>query len=200
MRNWDKNYSLIRMLNAIPDGEEVDIYINGTPFYKGLDFPDFSPYVYVPQGEYTITVYLEDTKDNPIISEKITINAGELVTIAITGEGTDLKLLPITEEAEIVSGKDSKVRLVHLSPNYPDINIIADNQELFKNVKYRDITEYVSIPAKVYYVIIEEAVTGKSIRENQVKINEGRVYTFYIVGNIPNVEIIQSLDGVTFMK
>ncbi|MGL5695214.1 MAG: DUF4397 domain-containing protein, partial [Peptostreptococcaceae bacterium] len=133
MRNWDKNYSLIRMLNAIPDGEEVDIYINDTPFYKGLDFPEFSPYVYVPQGEYTVTVHLEDTKDNPIISQKVSINAGELVTIAITGEGMDIRLLPIVEETEIVSGNNSKARLVHLSPNTPPINVVADKEVLFKD-------------------------------------------------------------------
>ena len=44
MRQWNKEYSLVRFLHAVPEGEEVDIYINNVPFYKGLEFTEFSPY------------------------------------------------------------------------------------------------------------------------------------------------------------
>ncbi len=200
MRQWNKEYSLVRFLHAVPEGEEVDIYINNVPFYKGLEFTEFSPYVYVPQGNYTVTIYLEDTQENPIVNEKIDVNVNELVTIAITGESEDIKLLSIVEETEVVSGSNAKVRVVHLSPNAPAVNIVADNQELFANVKYRDVTPYIAIPAKEYTVNVEEARTNRIIRQNQVTINPGRIYTFYAVGNIPNAQILQSLDGATFMN
>ena len=200
MRQWNKEYSLVRFLHAVPEGEEVDIYINNVPFYKGLEFTEFSPYVYVPQGNYTVTIYLEDTQENPIVNEKIDVNVNELVTIAITGESGDIKLLSIVEETEVVSGSNAKVRVVHLSPNAPAVNIVADNQELFANVKYRDVTPYMAIPAKEYTVNVEEARTNRLIRQNQVTINPGRIYTFYAVGNIPNAQILQSLDGATFMN
>ena len=200
MRQWNKEYSLVRFLHAVPEGEEVDIYINNVPFYKGLEFTEFSPYVYVPQGNYTVTIYLEDTLENPIVNEKIDVNVNELVTIAITGESGDIKLLSIVEETEVVSGSNAKVRVVHLSPNAPAVNIVADNQELFANVKYRDVTPYIAIPAKEYTVNVEEARTNRIMRQNQVTINPGRIYTFYAVGNIPNAQILQSLDGATFMN
>lgn len=200
MRQWNKEYSLVRFLHAVPEGEEVDIYINDVPFYKGLEFTEFSPYVYVPQGNYTVTIYLEDTQENPIVNEKIDVNVNQLVTIAITGEIGDIKLLPIVEETEVVSGSNAKVRVVHLSPNAPAVNIAADNQELFADVKYRDVTPYMAIPAKEYTVNVEEARTNRLMRQNQVTINPGRIYTFYAVGNIPNVQILQSLDGATFMS
>ena len=200
MRQWNKEYSLVRFLHAVPEGEEVDIYINNVPFYKGLEFTEFSPYVYVPQGNYTVTIFLEDTQENPIVNEKIDVNVNELVTIAITGESGDIKLLSIVEETEVVSGSNAKVRVVHLSPNAPAVNIVADNQELFANVKYRDVTPYIAIPAKEYTVNVEEARTNRIIRQNQVTINPGRIYTFYAVGNIPNAQILQSLDGATFMN
>lgn len=200
MRQWNKEYSLIRFLHAVPEGENVDIYINDKPFYKGLEPNEFSPYVYVPQGNYTVTVYLEETQDNPIVNERIDVRTNELVTMVITGEEGDIKLLPVVEETEVVSGNNAKVRVVHLSPNAPAVNISADNQELFTNVKYRDVTPYKAIPAKVYTINIEEASTGRLMRQNQVTINPGRIYTFYAIGNIPNVNIVQSLDGATFMS
>lgn len=200
MRQWNKEYSLVRFLHAVPEGEDVDIYINNVPFYKGLDFTEFSPYVYVPQGNYTVTVYIEDTKENPILNEKIDVNVNELVTISITGEGKNIKLLPVAEETELVSGSNAKVRVVHLSPNAPAVNISADNKELFSNVKYMDVTPYIAIQAKEYTVNLEEAKTNRLMRQNKVTVNQGRIYTFYAVGNIPNVQILQSLDGATFMN
>lgn len=200
MRQWNKEYSLVRFLHAIPEGEDVDIYINNLPFYKGLDFTEFSPYVYVPQGNYTVTVYIEDTKENPILNEKINVNVNELVTISITGDGENIKLLPVVEETEVVSGSNARVRVVHLSPNAPAVNISADNKELFANVKYMDVTPYISIQAKDYVVNLEEARTNRIMRQNRVTVNQGRIYTFYAVGNIPNVQILQSLDGATFMN
>lgn len=200
MRQFNKEYSLIRFLHAVPEGEDVDIYISDKPFYKGLEANEFSPYVYVPQGSYTITVYLEDTQDNPIVNEKIDVRANELVTIAISGEEGNISLLPIVEETEAVSGNNSKVRVVHLSPNAPAVNISIDDQELFTNINYKDVTPYKQIPAKVYTINIEEANTGKLMRQDQVTINPGRIYTFYAIGNIPNVNIVQSLDGTTFIR
>ena len=200
MRNWNGKYSLVRFLHAVPDGEEVDIYINDTPFYKGLEFTEFSPSVYIPEGNYTVTVYLEDTRENPIVTQSINVKVNELVTIAIVGDGKNIELIPVVEETEIVSGNNSKVRVVHLSPNAPAVNIAVDGQEIFSNVKYKDITEYIPLPARTYAVNVNEAVTNKQLLQNQVTINPGRIYTFYAVGNMPNAEVIQSLDGATFMK
>lgn len=199
MRQWNDKYSLVRVLHAVPEGEDVDIYINDTPLYKGLEFTEFSPYIYVPKGDYEFSVYLEDTKDNPLIKQKITINVNELVTVAITGNTDDLELLPIKEDIEAAEGNNSKVRAVHLSPNTPEVNILADENILFENVKFRDVTEYKQVAPKVYRVDIVVSKGNKILRSNQVTINSNRVYTFYALGNAPNVQIIQSLDGGTFL-
>ena len=198
-RDWNENFSLIRFLHAVPEGEEVDVYINDTPFYNDLDFTDFTPYVYVPKGNYTVNVYLADTRENPILTQNIDVGSGQLVTIAISGENEDIKLIPVIEEITAVSGNNSKVRVVHLSPNAPSVNVLADNQPLFENVKYRDVTDYKVVPSKTYVVRIEEANSNKLMLQNQVTVNPSQIYTFYAVGNLPNVSIIQSLDGSTFM-
>lgn len=200
LRQWNDRYSLVRVLHAIPEGEDVDIYINDNPFFKDLEVEEFTPYVYVPEGEYEITVYLAETQDNPLVRQKVKVNVSELVTIAITGNPGDIELVPIKEDTETASGNNSKVRVVHLAPNSPEVNIIVDEQDLFSNVKFRDVTEYKEVPPKVYTVEIEASSNNKLIRNDQVRINPNRIYTFYAIGNVPNVNIIQSLDGATFIS
>ncbi|WP_158540701.1 DUF4397 domain-containing protein [Romboutsia weinsteinii] len=200
MRKFNDQYSLVRMFHAVPEGDAVDVYVDGSPFFRNLNFTEFSPYIYIPEGTYEIAVYLADTVENPLVMHDIELDAGTLVTIAVNGNLNDIELLKIEEDMDDATGNNSKVRAVHLAPSSPEINVIADGQMLFRNVEFRDVTDYKEVAPKVYDVDIETSQGNRLIRSNQVTINPNRVYTFYAVGNIPNVQIIQSLDGATFME
>ena len=105
MRNFNEEYSLVRALHAVVEGEVVDIYLNGNPFFNNIQFTDFTPYVYVPKGQYTVEVFLRDQKENPIITGTIDITSCELMTIAIIGESDKtIEILPIEESIEIPTG------------------------------------------------------------------------------------------------
>lgn len=199
MRNFNEEYSLVRMLHAVSSQDEVDVYINGSPFFKNLEFTQFSPYVYVPKGTYTVEVYPEHTKDNPIIVETIEVDAQELLTIAIIVEDKVPKLLEIEEDMEIAEGSKSKVRFVHLVPNGRTVNILMDGETIFSDVSYTDITEYEEIDPKVYKVDVEVSQNNKLITTMKETINPNRIYTFYAIGDAPNFEVYQSLDGATFL-
>lgn len=199
MRQWNDKYSLVRILHAIPEGESIDIFLNGVPFFNDLSFTNFSPYVYVPEGDYRITVYVTNMKENPIIDQDISVSVNDILTIALILDEDKAELLFIEEDTEIASGQNAKVRAIHLAPVSPTVNILADGEVLFSNVSYKDITEYKEVEPKVYRVDLEVAENNKLIRSNQITINENRIYSFYALGNVPNVQIIQSLDGVTFM-
>ncbi len=200
MRNFKENYSLVRVLHAVPDGEEVDVYINGFPFYSSIQFAQFTPYIYVPEGEYVFSVYLKGEKEKPLSETKIKINSEELITapIILTKEG--VKILRIPEEMGIPNGNKSKFKFVHLVPNMPAVNILLDENEVFKNIEYAMYTNYEEIPPKEYKMDIESSENKKIITSNQININPNRIYTFYAIGNAPNIDIIQTLDGATFLN
>ncbi len=201
MRNFDENYSLVRALHAVVDGDVVDIYLNGSPFFNNVQFTNFTPYVYVPEGKYKIEVFLRDQKENPIITDNIEINAGELNTIAVIGEsGKTIEILPIKEEMEIPTGNKSKVRFIHLVPNGRPVNILLDKEIVLEDAEYKEVTPYTDIDPKTYQVDVLLNENGQLIRQIRVTINPGRVYSFYALGNKPNFQIFQSLDGATFMK
>lgn len=201
MRNFNENYSLVRALHAVVNGDVVDIYLNGSPFFNNVQFTSFTPYVYVPEGKYKIEVFLRDQKENPIITDNIEINAGELNTIAVIGEsGKTIDILPIKEEMEIPTGNKSKVRFIHLVPNGRPVNILLDKEMVLEDVEYKEVTPYTDIDPKTYQVDVLLNENGQLIRQIRVTINPGRVYSFYALGNKPNFQIFQSLDGATFMS
>ncbi len=200
MRNFKENYSLVRILHAVPNGDEVDVYINGFPFYNDIRFAQFTPYIYVPEGEHIFSVYAKDEKDKPLTEAKIQVNSDELITMPIILNENGLELLPIPEEMGIPSGIESKFKFVHLVPDGPAVNILMDGERIFNNVKYKDYTDYKEIQPKEYKMDIEVVENNKIAISNKVNINPTRIYTFYAIGELPNVDIIQTLDGATFLS
>ncbi|MEG1311625.1 MAG: DUF4397 domain-containing protein [Romboutsia sp.] len=200
MRKYSEEYSMVRVLHGVNHNDAVDIYINDSLFFKALRFTQFSPYVYVPKGQYEMTVYNSDTTDNPLVREYIEVENGELTTIAITGDFGDLKLVTIDEDKEKAQKGYSKVRVVQLSPDTPEINILLDGKILFSDIEFRDITDYEEIQPSTYRMDIESSDGNRIIRSNRIIINPDRIYTLYILGKLPNIQIFQSLDGATFIS
>lgn len=200
MRDVNDDYSLVRVLHAAPNADAVDIYINDTLFFKELSFTEFSPYVYVPEGNYTMSVYPVNTTENPILSKYIEIDDDELLTIAIIGDNDNLDFLFIEEDTESTYGQNSKLRVVNLVPNSPRVNILEGENVLFPNVGYKDITRYKTVSPGTYALNVELVENGQIVLQNQISITSDRVYTLYALGNIPNVQIYQSLDGATFIR
>lgn len=201
MRNFNENYSLVRGLHAVVGGDTVDIYLNGNPFFYNIKFTDFTPYVYVPEGKYTVEVFLRDQKENPIIQSTIDISSCDLMTIAIIGENDrNIEILPIKEQIEIPTGNKSKARFIHLVPNGRPVDILLDQDVVLKDVEYKEVTQYTDVDPKTYQVDVLLSENGRLIRQTRVTINPGRIYSFYALGNKPNFQIFQSLDGATFMK
>ena len=201
MRNFDENYSLVRILHAVVEGDVVDVRLNGSPFANNVRFTEFTPYVYVPKGRYMVEVFLRDEKENPIVKGTIDITSCELMTVAIAGENDkSIEIIPIEEEMETPTGAQSRARFIYLVPNGREVDILLDNQTVLENVSYKDVTSYIDINPKTYQVDVLLNENGQLIRQIRVTINPGRIYSFYALGNKPNFQIFQSLDGATFMK
>lgn len=200
MRIFNPNYSLVRVLHAVPDGEVVDVYINDTLFFSDLVFRQFSPYIYLPEGSYNMSVYSANTRENPLISRNINVDKNKLITIAMVGNAGTLRLLNIEEGIETPTKGKSKTRVVNLVPNSPDMNILYNDTVLFEHNDFRDITDYKEIDPGIYRIDLELVENGKIVRTTRVNINPDRIYTLYLLGNAANIEIFQSLDGASFIR
>lgn len=200
MRNFDENYSLIRALHAVAGGESFDIYLNNSPFFYNMRFTKFSPYVYVPKGTYLMRVFLRDKKYNPIVEQMIEVNGGELLTLAVIGEPDSVEILSIKEDIELPPPDKSKARLVNLVPNSVDVNVLLDGELVVSENSFKDITPYEVIEPKTYRVEVELSENNQLIRKLRVTIRPDRIYTFYAMGNKPNFQLFQSLDGATFLS
>lgn len=197
----DMNISYVRVLNASPDAPAVDIYINGGLIFKNIKFKDFTEYVQLSMGQYKMEVYPVGQMDKPVLAQNIQVPEKQVITIAAAGNFEDLQLIPYIEgDADGLAMNQSRVRLIHLSPDAPEVDVLINGQIVFNNIGFMDATDYIKVVSGTYNIVVNLAGTNDTVLTFSLQLNSQKVYTVYVVGNPPNLSEIQSLDGSTFVR
>ncbi len=198
--------SFIRLFHASPNLPGVDVYIDDNLVAKDLVYQQFTNYLPIAAGEYDFKVYPTGNTTNPIlVSRGIGIAPNSIQSFAIMNNPVNLSLLSIPEPHMAVSPSMVFLRVVNLSPNAPALDITLPNgQQLFKDVSFKDITGYIMIPPGNYTLLIKPSGTERTVlTAPNFIVKPSRFYTVYVTGLLPGrpeLQIIQALDGVSYLR
>lgn len=193
------NSSLVRIFHAAPQAPNVDVYINDQMVFSNLAFGDFTRYVYLDEGEYNVSVYVAGQKDRPVINQMVDISSQQIFTVAATGNLDNLGLLVIPDKvSKSPSQNYSSVRVIHLSPNAPGVDILVDGDTLFEDISFGEGTDYVDLNPGTYNVNIVLNSDKSVVLPLKITLNANKIYTIYIIGNQPSLQVVQVVDGNTY--
>ena len=206
-------YSFIRIFNSLVKSENLDIYVNNEFLLaKDLKSLEIGPYIPGREGKYSMQVYLANTKDNPLLEvDNVEIIGGQLMTLAITGDLNNLKLVPIIDNVEQEPKPNkSVVRFYNLTPDSLIFLMISSGYNLARQVESNSGNEYMEILTGTYQVGVLPADGIGQILSTEVKMNAEKIYTLYCVGTSNpelkklglgyNFQIVQVVDGNTIIK
>ena len=177
----EENKGLIRYLNVLPSQQAVDIYVDNKLLYSDIKYKDFTPYVYMENRPY-----------------KIDINE-DLFTLAITGNVVQEALIIVDEDVEQKTSNTQAVqRFINLSPDLPIADVFYNDKPVVDDIDYRDQTLYEYLDPGQYTVSVRGNLTGNDIVTSNIQFKPDRIYSIYIIGNPPNIELLQSVDGNTY--
>ncbi|MGL5641290.1 MAG: DUF4397 domain-containing protein, partial [Paraclostridium sp.] len=100
----------------------------------------------------------------------------------------------------------AKFRIAHLSPTMLPIDLMVNNVKMIDEIPFGKRTNYAQVPSGIYDFIVEESDIDIPEDKDKVRINkkiqikDKKIYTIYVVGDSPGIEIIQSLDVTTYMN
>ena len=193
------NSSLVRVFHAAPQAPNVDVYVNDQMVFSNLAFGDFTRYVYLDEGEYNVSVYLAGQKDRPVINQMVDVPSQQIFTVAATGNLDNLGLLVIPDKvSKSPSQNYSSVRVIHLSPNAPGVDILVDGDTLFEDISFGEGTDYVDLNPGTYNVNVVLNTDKSVVLPLKVTLNPDKIYTIYIIGNPPTLQALQVIDGNTY--
>lgn len=174
----------VRVMHTVPDAPNVDIYANDKLVIDNLAFGEYTEYLTVPEGRYTISLYVTGTKDTPVLSNMLTVNKDVMLTIAAAGMLSDIGFLAISDTNTPNNTQNANVRFMHLSPNAPAVDItLPDGTVIFKNVGFQQITPYVSVAPMNYNLQVRVAGTDTvALDVPDVMLQAGGTYTVYAIG------------------
>ena len=195
----EENKGLIRYLNVLPSQKSVDIYVNNKLLYSDVKYKSFTPYIYMENRSYKIDIYEAGTK-NILIRTTFIIPDESLFTLAISGNIGQEALIIVDEDIEQKSSNSQAVvRFVNLSPDLPIADIFNNDKPIVDNIDYKDQTIYEYLNPGGYTISVKGNLNGYDLVTTNIQFKTDRIYSIYIIGDIPNVELLQSVDGNTYV-
>ncbi|WP_037372404.1 DUF4397 domain-containing protein [Anaerovorax odorimutans] len=189
-----------RIFHTVPNAPNVDVYADDKLIIKNLPYSKYTTYAPIYEGIYNISLYETGTKDSPLISNMLTINKDDIITIAAIGTPETIGFLAISDNNMPMNSNMSMVRFAHLSPNAPAVDItLPDGTILFDNISFKELTQYIEVPGSNYTLQVRLAGTPTvALTVPNVNLNPNKRYTVYAIGlagEMPELEAILTLDG-----
>ena len=197
MQNSSIGY--VRVLHAVPDAPNVDIYANDNLIARDLAFSEYTDYIPVPEGTYTISLYVTGTKTSPVLTNMLRVNRNTISTVAAVGTLSTIGFLAIAEPKMSMDPSKSMIRFIHLSPNAPAVDItLPDGTILFRNVSYKQLSQYMAVNPANYTLQVRLAGTSTVVLTVPgISLQPNKYYTVYaigLVGEDPELEALLLLD------
>ncbi|MGC8759914.1 MAG: DUF4397 domain-containing protein [Bryobacteraceae bacterium] len=160
----------VRIVHASPDAPAVDIYVNGGIVLENLPFREYSEYLSLPAGTYTVEIKVTGT--NTLVKQlSVPVQAGKDYTAIAVGyagggsPGFDVMLLEDDNSAP-ADGR-IKVRIAHTAPGAPAVDIyvttpfetLSGKQPVLTNVPFKVASGYLSLPIGMYQARVAVAGT-----------------------------------------
>lgn len=182
--NNDGSMSYVRVLHAVPDAPNVDIYANENLIASDLAFGEYTDYIPVPEGTYEVSLYVAGTEDSPVIANMLTLAPNSIVTVAAVDTLDNISFLAITDSNLPIDQEQTMIRFAHLSPDAPAVDItLPDGTVLLGDVSFKQLTPYIEVPPNTYTLEVRVAGTPDVVLTvPDIRLEENMYYSAYAIG------------------
>lgn len=187
----------VRFVHTSPDAPAVDVAVTGGPvLFNDLSFREASDYLTVLGGRYDLEVRLAGTDTVALSVPGVLLKANRtysVFAVGLAGEST-LAALPVVDGTPalvaprppfsgfVPPGK-ALVRVAHLSPDAPAVDVWVDGERAVEALVYPEITDYLKVPAGDRDVQVTPAGADEPVVIGAtLTLSEGTAYTVAATG------------------
>jgi hypothetical protein len=191
----------IRMIDAVPGSDGVEIIINGKSHLRGPSYREGLRSFDTTPGQYKISIQVERSGEKPVRLPELHLSAANWrrYTYIVYDAGGVVKVKAITDIVDKTKREGVAVaRVVNASPDVSRLDIGLNAIVSFSAVKFASESDSIRIAPKVYQVSALESMQGYSpVADNlEARFDEGRDYTIVVFGRKAGGEAkIQIVEG-----
>lgn len=165
---------------------DIKIEVDGKEYdRRSFDFGQYIDYWYFFTGERSFS-FLDPVSNQSLLDTAVNLEVEKVYSFFMTETMENLTTLFVEDSLESpVTGK-ALIRLVHLSPDSPEVTLFQRDQEdnTLGNLSFMEITDFVNVNPGETDFILKAANGGPEelVRLNDVILREGRIYTLIVRG------------------
>lgn len=177
----------VKVVHTSPDAPKVDILLDNA-FVDTLSFPRNTTYLDVPAGSRNVKVRATGTSLVPINAD-ITFDANKNYSVFAIDVLSNISAIVTSDDLTAPAAGKAHVRFIHLSPDAPAVNIIANGSlTIFANRSFnKSITAaeqaFTPVDAGTYDLQVR-TVNGNALALDLpgITLTAGKIYTVFAKG------------------
>ncbi len=185
----DDQRAWVRAMHLSPDAPDVDVFVDGVEALSGVPFRAVSDYLTVLAGDYEVSI-APTGSTSAVSTLQVSPEAGMAYSVLAVGlveptNGNGLELIPIVDETVPAAGDDVLVRIIHASPDAPNVDVLADGSILpgLENVPYFTASGYLTVPQGTYNLAVNVTETDTTVIDlPDTALDAGTIYTVIATG------------------
>ncbi len=148
----------------------------------------------VPAGTYDVSVTADnDPNAAPILEAagfEVAANSNYLIVAAGTPDVPSLVVVETDQDEFGVAPQygdgEARVRVAHLSPDAPAVNILVNGEVVFSGLRFNTVTRFLPLPPGTYEIIVStnSSVSGAVIGPADLTFADGTFTTVAAIGSV----------------
>lgn len=193
----------VRFAHASPDAPNVDIYAVGgaTPLFANVPFRSAGNYLTVAPGNIALEVRVAGTETIVVRFASIMLEGGRNYTIFAKGlanPGSNPNALSayavvdapgngnLTVNLVPVDVTFSRLRVGHLSPDAPEVDVYVNDQLTLESVPYLAFSNYLTVESGTYNIKVTPANSNMAVIDANVTLDANVNYSVVAMGLLSN--------------
>lgn len=97
----------------------------------------------------------------------------------------------------VAAADDAMVRVVHASPDAPNVDVWVDGETVLTNVPFTAVSDYLSLPAGTYNIQVTATGDTTPVIEADLALEAGTAYTVAAYGKLADISAAVFTDDTT---
>jgi hypothetical protein len=190
--------AMVRLVHLTAGVPAVDLYVDGTRTVAAVPFKTASRYRSLPAGAHTLSIRPAgaSSSSEPVASVRASVKAGAPYTAALLGGATAARAVVAKDDFAAPPAGRAKLRIIDAAPQSPPLDVaIAGGPVLFRDVRFGEVTPFVTIAAGRVSMEVRAAGTSKVLfTQGAARMPAGMIVT--LAGTITAAGQIETLPIV----
>jgi len=196
--NVDSGKARVRVIHASPDAGDIDVSVTGgDELFGGVSYRDATDYKDLDAGSYSLDI--KGDGDRVLLTaQNLPIEDGKAYDIIAIGQIADntFALLPLETTVSIPCAtalgsdggtEDSCVRIVHVAPGSPEVDVYLNDSPIVMGLTYGTSTDFVAVPEgdnrKIQVVAAGGTPGDSDLVDAEFDVNSRDAYEVIVSGN-----------------